>query len=99
MVELKGTKYEIKFTTKFQKSYKKLLKSGIDEDDFKHVVNLLANGDKLSFKYRNHKLVDSKYYKNCYECHIKPDWLLIYEYLENELILLLVDTGSHSNLF
>ena len=44
-------------------------------------------------------LKDDKYYKNCGECHIEPDWLLVYQYYENELILVLVNTGSHSDLF
>lgn len=44
-------------------------------------------------------LTNSKYYKNCGECHIEPDWLLIYKYSNDELILLLVATGSHSELF
>ena len=44
-------------------------------------------------------LKDDKYYKNCGECHIEPDWLLVYQYYEDELILVLVNTGSHSDLF
>lgn len=44
-------------------------------------------------------LNDSKNYKNCRECHIEPDWLLVYQYVDNQLILILVATGSHSDLF
>ena len=44
-------------------------------------------------------LTDSKHYKNCGECHIEPDWLLVYQYIDNELVLVLVATGSHSELF
>ena len=44
-------------------------------------------------------LVNNKHYKNCGECHIEPDWLLVYQYIDNELILVLVATGSHSELF
>lgn len=44
-------------------------------------------------------LNDSKKYKNCGECHIEPDWLLVYQYIDDELILLLVATGSHSKIF
>ena len=47
----------------------------------------------------NHLLINDRYYKDCYECHIEPDWLLIYKYDNNKLILILVETGSHSNLF
>lgn len=54
---------------------------------------------KLDLKYKDHLLNDNKYYKNCRECHIEPDWILVYKYNENELILFLVETGSHSDLF
>ena len=63
------------------------------------IIEKLANKEELEPKYRNHNLINDKYYKNCGECHIEPDWLLIYRYGDEEFILLLVDTGSHSNLF
>ena len=63
------------------------------------MVSKLANGLELEEKYKNHILTDSKYYKNCGECHIEPDWLLVYQYINNELVLVLVATGSHSKLF
>lgn len=53
----------------------------------------------LEPKYRVHKLYDNKKFKDCRECHIEPDWLLIYKTDNNQLILLLVETGSHSELF
>lgn len=53
----------------------------------------------LDVKYKNHNLTNDKNYKNCSECHIEPDWLLVYQYINNELILLLINTGSHSELF
>lgn len=62
-------------------------------------MDKLAIKEELDPKYRNHKLIDDKNFKNCMECHIRPDWLLIYQYNENELLLLLMDTGSHSDLF
>lgn len=93
------TKYTIKYTTNFKKDYRKLLKQGRDINKLKFVVGELANGNKLDLKYKNHLLINSKYYKNCGECHIEPDWLLIYKYGNDELILLLVATGSHSELF
>ena len=65
-------------------------------------ANYLMYKDKLvdlEPKYRNHNLIDNKYFKHCMECHIEPDWLLIYQYIDNELILLLVNIGSHSDLF
>ncbi len=64
-----------------------------------YVIGVLANGDKLDTKYNDHLLNDNKYYKGCRECYIKPDWLLVYKIVNNELILYLVGTGSHSELF
>ena len=93
------TKYTIKFTSDFKRSYKKIVKQGKDVNKLKYVINELANGNDLDLKYKNHMLTNSKYYKNCGECHIEPDWLLIYRYVDSELILLLVATGSHSELF
>jgi len=93
------TKYEVKYSNVFKKSLKKVHKQGKDIDKLMVVVKKLANKEELEEKYKNHHLVNDKYYKNCYECHIEPDWLLIYRYIESELILLLVDTGSHSKLF
>ena len=63
------------------------------------VVKKLANGEILETKYKDHALNDTKYYKNCRECHIEPDWLLVYKYNNNEIILYLVETGSHLDLF
>ncbi len=87
------------FSTKFKKSLKKIQKQNKNIDDLLDVIDRLAFKEELDQKYRNHKLIDDKNYKNCYECHIRPDWLLIYQYNDNELLLLLMDTGSHSDLF
>jgi len=78
---------------------KRNIRQGKDVKKLKVVVSKLANGLELEEKYRNHMLTDSKHYKNCCECHIEPDWLLVYKYVDNELILVLVATGSHSELF
>ena len=93
------TKYTVKYTSDFKKDYKKILRQGKDITKLKAIINELANGNELDMKYKNHMLKDNKYYKNCGECHIEPDWLLVYKYGDNELILLLVATGSHSELF
>ena len=93
------TKYDVKYTSTFKKTLKKVAKQGKDIDKLFKIVEKLANKEELEPKYKNHNLIDDKYYKNCCECHIEPDWLLIYQYNEKELILLLVNTGSHSNLF
>lgn len=93
------TKYEVKYSNVFKKSLRKAIKQGKDIDKLMKIVKKLADNEELDSKYRNHILIDDKYYKNCKECHIEPDWLLIYQYIDDELVLLLVNTGSHSNLF
>lgn len=92
-------KYLIKRSNNFKRQYKKILKQGKDISKMKYVIDLLSCGKKLDLKYKDHLLNDNKYYKNCRECHIEPDWILVYKYNENELILFLVETGSHSDLF
>lgn len=96
---LTKVKYQIKYTNEFKRNYKKIKKQGKDTEKLKHIVNRLANGLELHEKYKDHMLNDSKNYKNCRECHIEPDWLLVYQYVDNQLILILVATGSHSDLF
>ena len=81
-------KYIIKPTNQFKKDFKKIMKK---------VIDMLANDEILPDKYRDHLLIGN--YKGKHECHLEPDWLLIYEYLEDELILFLTRTGSHSDLF
>lgn len=92
-------KYKVRYSSKFKKSLKRITKQGKDIEKLLDVVDKLAVKEELEEKYKNHNLVNDKYYKNCGECHIEPDWLLIYQYNENDLILLLVDTGSHNKLF
>ncbi len=92
-------KYQIRYTNDFKRNYKKIKKQGKDVEKLKYVVSKLANGLELEEKYKNHMLTDSKHYKKCGECHIEPDWLLVYQYIDNELVLVLVATGSHSELF
>ncbi len=93
------TLYEIRSTSLFRKQLKKIKKQGKDLKKLEVIVEKLANKEELEERYRNHMLTDNKYYKNCGECHIEPDWLLVYQYLNEELILLLLSTGSHSELF
>lgn len=93
------TKYHVRYTSEFKRTYKKIIKQGKDVEKLKQIIILLANGKELEEKYKNHILTNSKNYKNCGECHIEPDWLLVYRYIDDELILLLVATGSHSELF
>ena len=93
------TKYIVRYSSTFKKKLKKIIKRGKDINKLIFVIERLANKEELEPKYRNHILRDDNYYKNCGECHIEPDWLLVYQYNDNQLILLLVDTGSHSDLF
>ena len=92
-------KCEIDYTNKFKKQLKKISKQGKNVDELFYVVEKLANYESLEPKYRNHNLINDKIYTDCSECHINPDWLLVYKYLNNKLILLLVATGSHSEIF
>ncbi len=90
-------KYTVKFTSAYKKSYKLMKKRGLDLSLLNEVVERLANGEKLAEKYHDHEL--SGEYTGFRECHIKPDWLLIYLLEDDVLTLTLVDTGSHSDLF
>ena len=99
MIELIDTKYTVHYTAMFKRQYKKAIKQGKDEKKLLDILILLANGDELEPKYRNHKLSNDKKYKDCYECHIEPDWLLVYLIEDDILTLTLVDTGSHSDIF
>lgn len=91
--------YTVKFTSKFKKDYKLYQKRGYDMDKIKKVVTLLASGtnqDILINEYKDHALKGN--WKGFRECHIAPDWLLVYEIIENICVLSLVRTGSHSDL-
>lgn len=88
-------KYEIFRTASFKKGFKKL--STKQQDDALLIIEKLANAEVLEPKYKDHQLIGN--YKNCRECHIKPDLLLIYRINENILELALVEIGSHAELF
>lgn len=90
-------KYEVKFTTQFKKDLKLAKKQNKDLDKLFEVINLLARGESLDLKYKDHEL--SGNYKGTRECHIEPDWLLVYEYQNDVLVLMLYRLGSHSELF
>ena len=90
-------KYEIKLSTRFKKDYKLIQKRGNDINLLKKVVAILANGEQLPEKYSDHALTGN--YKGYRECHIEPDWLLIYKIEKELLVLGLTRTGTHSDLF
>lgn len=87
----------IKYQAAFKKDYKRIVKRGYDMRLLEKVIELLANQKPLPEKNLDHQL--SGDYAGCRECHITPDWLLIYEVADEELILYLTRTGSHSDLF
>ena len=90
-------KYEIKFTNQFKKDIKLAKKQGKNLEKLYSVIETLANGEPLEEKHRDHNLTGN--FKSCRECHIEPDWLLIYEIINDVLVLVLNRTGSHSELF
>lgn len=90
-------KYDVKVTTKFKKDLKLAKKQGRNTDKRLKIIEQLANGEPLEAKYRDHDLTGE--YLGCRECHIEPDWLLIYEIFDDVLVLLLNRVGSHSELF
>lgn len=90
-------RYEIITTNGFTKSLKAAKKRGKDLQKLTDVVDALAEGRQLSAKHKDHALTGN--YANTRECHIEPDWLLIYERVEDQLVLILLNTGSPSDLF
>ncbi len=90
-------KYEIKYTAKFKKDYKQANKRGYDISKLTFVIETLSKGRILSEEYCDHAL--SGIWIGHHECHIQPDWLLIYYYEEKKFILTLSRTGTHSDLF
>ena len=87
------------FSGQFKKDYKLAVKRGCDPKKLEEVISLLCSETPLPEKYRDHALVNSRDYKGMRECHIQPDWLLIYSIVRDELLLKLIRTGSHGDLF
>lgn len=90
-------KYAVRPTARFQKDLKRIQKRGYDISLLTAVIKKIANGEPLTEKNRDHALGGD--YSGTRECHIAPDWLLIYEITNQELILYLTRTGTHSDLF
>lgn len=88
---------EVKWTNAFKKEFKQMKKRGYDINKLKDIVEMLQKGKSLPAKYRPHSL--SGKYHDVMECHIENDWLLMYQIKDNELILYLLRTGTHSDLF
>ena len=94
---MKKAKYSVKITTQFKKDYKLAIKRGLKINLLQDVIMALAMGEVLSDKYKDHAL--SGNWIGHRECHILPNWLLIYYIEENVLVLTLTRTGTHSDLF
>ena len=90
--------HEVIRTNRFKKQFKKLQAQGYDLSELKKVIQILMEGNALPKKYKDHKWNDTKEYRDVRECHIAPDWLLIYKIDKKASKLYLFDTGSHSEL-
>lgn len=90
---------KIEFTGQFKKDYKLAIKRGCNPNKLEEVITLLCNEEPLPEKYRDHALTNSRNYVGMRECHIQPDWLLVYKVVQETLILKLIRTGTHSDLF
>lgn len=88
---------EIQYENSFKKDYKRMIKRGCNPQHLQNVLSLLVEQKALPTKYHDHTL--SGNYSGYRECHIEPDWLLIYKIYNDKLILVLTHTGSHSDLF
>ncbi|WP_289964541.1 type II toxin-antitoxin system YafQ family toxin [Faecalibaculum rodentium] len=87
------------FSGQFKRDYKLAVKRGCNPKKLEEVIVLLCNEKPLPERYRDHALINSREYKGMRECHIQPDWLLVYKVVRDTLILKLIRTGTHSDLF
>ncbi len=90
-------KYKLKQTTEFKRNYKAMKKRGADMELLIEAVDILLDGKPLQEKYKDHALKGK--YQGYRECHISPDWLLVYFVRDDILTLTLTATGTHSDLF
>jgi len=90
-------KYAVRQTTKFRKDLKKMLKRGADRTKLSVVVKMLAQGKPLPPQCRDHALTGDM--AGTRDCHITPDWLLLYRIENDVLVLTLTRTGTHADLF
>ena len=89
--------YELKYTRAFRRGYRRAKKRGLNLSLLGEIVEMLRCGKKLPKKYADHCL--SGDFSQCRECHIQPDWLLVYRIDDDILTLTLMDTGTHAELF
>lgn len=90
----------IQYHSQFKKDYKLAKKRGLNIGLLTEVINILIKEEPLPKNYKDHQLTNYPApYNNVRECHIQPDWLLVYHIDANELVLDLIRTGTHSDLF
>lgn len=92
-----STLYELEYGSKFLRDLKLAKRRGLDLNELKTVTNILQEGKRLPAQYRDHLLTGN--YKGYRECHINPDWLLVYKKKEAKQVISLYRTGTHSDLF
>jgi len=97
----KGAKYIVDYTTEFKKNVKACFKRNLDLQLLFDVVVKLSRGEKLEEKYRVHKLhgIAKQANEEIWECHVQPDWLLVWKQNDTDVVLILSNTGTHSDLF
>ncbi|MBQ0149290.1 MAG: type II toxin-antitoxin system YafQ family toxin [Bacteroidales bacterium] len=89
--------YSLSTTRQFEKDLKRCMKRGLPMEELRTVISILVENGELPAKYKPHKL--SGNHAGEWECHIKPNWLLIWEQNDQELTLLMLNTGTHSDIF
>ena len=89
--------YELAKTSQFKASLKRAKKRGLNISLLEEVIEKLRTDVPLEERFRNHELMGK--YKGIWECHVQPDWLLLYLKDNDVLVLTLVDTGTHSDIF
>ncbi|GHV61561.1 RelE/StbE family addiction module toxin [Bacteroidia bacterium] len=94
----KSYKYKVKVTNQFKKDVVLASKSGLNLEVLQHAVEMLASDGGLPPEYKTHSL-KGKGFANCLECHLQPNWLLIWMQDDKNLIIMCVSTGSHAYLF
>jgi len=89
--------YTVETTNQFEKDFKKCKKRGLKMEKLNSAISILSETGKLPEQYRPHKLSGNM--AELWECHIGPDWLLVWDQNDNELRLLMMHTGTHSDIF
>jgi len=89
--------YRIGYTNRFKKDLKRCIKRGLDISILENAIEILQLHGNLPLTYKPHKLTGK--YSECWECHLQNDWLLVWTQNDEQLIILFMYTGTHSDLF